>query len=119
MSLFYCYGVDQVYGARYGYEGIYKPEAWIRLLPDNVAEIEKKGGTFIGTSRGGFDSAKIIKALVENGINQLYVIGGDGTHRGIYKIYRELKIQKLNIAVAGIPKTIDNDIPIIDSSFGF
>jgi 6-phosphofructokinase 1 len=25
----------------------------------------------------------------------------------------------LKIAVVGIPKTIDNDIPIIDKSFGF
>jgi len=25
----------------------------------------------------------------------------------------------INISFAGIPKTIDNDIPIIDQSFGF
>ena len=30
-----------------------------------------------------------------------------------------MKKRKLNIAVVGIPKTIDNDIPIIDKSFGF
>jgi 6-phosphofructokinase 1 len=32
-------------------------------------EIEKKGGTWIGTSRGGFNKEKIMKALVDNGIN--------------------------------------------------
>ena len=41
------------------------------------------GGTIFGSSRGGFDADKIIKALTDKGISQLYVIGGDGTHRGI------------------------------------
>lgn len=27
--------------------------------------------------------------------------------------------RKLNISVAGIPKTIDNDVDLIDRSFGF
>ena len=41
------------------------------------------GGTIFGSSRGGFDANKIINALTKKGISQLYVIGGDGTHRGI------------------------------------
>ena len=31
----------------------------------------------------------------------------------------EIRRRKLKISVVGIPKTIDNDIPIIDKSFGF
>lgn len=73
----------------------------------------------MGSSRGGFDLDKIINALQKNGINQIYIVGGDGTHRGIYALYNEIKARKLKIAVAGIPKTIDNDIPIIDHSFGY
>jgi 6-phosphofructokinase 1 len=73
----------------------------------------------LGTSRGGFDLDKIIAALQKNGINQVYIIGGDGTHRGIYTLYNEIKKRKLKISIAGIPKTIDNDIPIIDHSFGY
>lgn len=46
-------------------------------------------------------------------------MGGDGTHRGIQAIFNEVRKRKLNISVVGIPKTIDNDIPIIDKSFGF
>jgi 6-phosphofructokinase 1 len=46
-------------------------------------------------------------------------LGGDGTHKGIRELYLEIKRRGLKIAVAGIPKTIDNDIPIIDKSFGF
>ncbi|MBA0673909.1 hypothetical protein Goari_015533, partial [Gossypium aridum] len=31
----------------------------------------------------------------------------------------EIRRRGLKVAVAGIPKTIDNDIPVIDKSFGF
>lgn len=81
--------------------------------------MQYEGGTSFGSSRGGFDADKIINALVEKGINQLYVIGGDGTHRGIAVLAEEIKKKKLEISIVGIPKTIDNDIPIIDKSFGF
>ena len=49
----------------------------------------------------------------------VFIIGGDGTHRGIYNLSNLAQERGLNIAFAGIPKTIDNDIPIIDQSFGF
>ena len=73
----------------------------------------------LSSSRGGFDVEKIISFLVDNRINQLYVIGGDGTHRGANIIGEECISRGLNISVAGIPKTIDNDIDLIDRSFGF
>lgn len=73
----------------------------------------------LGSSRGGFDADQMIKALLSRGINQLYVIGGDGTQRGVHVLHEEIKKRKLEIAVIGVPKTIDNDIPIIDKSFGF
>lgn len=50
---------------------------------------------------------------------QVYIIGGDGTMRGMVEIFNEIQRRKLNIAVAGIPKTVDNDVGIIDRSFGF
>lgn len=39
--------------------------------------------------------------------------------RGAVKIYEEICRRKLNVAVAGIPKTVDNDVGVIDQSFGF
>ncbi|KAF9679312.1 hypothetical protein SADUNF_Sadunf06G0002000 [Salix dunnii] len=41
------------------------------------------------------------------------------TVRGAVKISDEIHRRELNIAVLGIPKTVDNDIGIIDRSFGF
>jgi len=45
------------------------------------------GGTFLGSSRGGFDLDKIMNFLEKKDIRQLYIIGGDGTHRGAYRIH--------------------------------
>lgn len=50
---------------------------------------------------------------------QLYCIGGDGTHFALSLISEEMKKRNLQLACAGLPKTIDNDIVIIDKSFGF
>jgi len=119
-SLIYLYGAKRIIGIRGGYNGFcdptYKP---MDLTPENTAECHHAGGTILASSRGGFDSEKIIAFLVKHGINQLYVIGGDGTHRGAYLLSQECIARGLNISVVGIPKTIDNDVDLIDRSFGF
>jgi len=61
----------------------------------------------------------MVDTLVSNNIDILFTIGGDGTLKGANAIGTEIINRGLKIAVAGIPKTIDNDIDIIDKSFGF
>lgn len=73
----------------------------------------------LGSSRGGFDLTKIVDAIETRNIDQVYVIGGDGTIMGCKKIYDEVRRRGLKIAVVSVPKTIDNDIAVIDRSFGF
>lgn len=121
MTLTYNYDVKNVYGIKYGYMGIYQEpkDSYIKLSTELVKNIHKNGGTILGSSRGGFDLDKIIGGLLANNINMLFIIGGDGTHRGILKIGEECMKRKLKIIVAGVPKTIDNDIPLIDRTFGF
>lgn len=84
-----------------------------------MRDLQYSGGTILGSSRGGFDGEKIVDEIVRRKINQVYIIGGDGTHRGIMALTEEVKKRKLEISIVGVPKTIDNDIPIIDKSFGF
>ena len=119
MSLWYNYGVRQVYGIQWGFEGFYDGSEWVNLQPLCVRDIHLLGGTFLGTSRGGFDAGKIIDSVEENGVNMIFAIGGDGTHKGIEALHKEISKRKLKIIICGIPKTIDNDIPYIDRSFGF
>lgn len=120
-ALVNLYHVDRIYGIRGGFLGFherpgYEPEI---LTLENVADIHHQGGTILAAARGGFDKDVIINFLQKRGINQIYVIGGDGTHRGANELAEECLKRKLNISVAGIPKTIDNDVDIIDRSFGF
>lgn len=121
ISLTREYGVSEIYGIKWGYRGFYEeyPKHWIKLTPQLVDTIHNNGGTILGTSRGGFNAPEMIKALKEQGINQLYIIGGDGTHRGILELQKQMREQGIRVSVAGVPKTIDNDIPLIDRSFGF
>ena len=73
----------------------------------------------LGSSRGGFDADKMLDSFKARGITQVYVIGGDGTHRGINALIKRSVERDIVMSFAGIPKTIDNDIPLIDYSFGF
>ncbi|XP_074570453.1 ATP-dependent 6-phosphofructokinase 6-like [Curcuma longa] len=117
-GLYDMYGVRKVLGIEGGYKGFYSSNT-INLTPKNVNDIHKRGGTILGTSRGGHDTSKIVNSIEDRGINQVYIIGGDGTQRGAALIYEEIQKRGLKVAVAGIPKTIDNDIAVIDKSFGF
>lgn len=120
-SLYYNYGVDVIYGIRAGFRGFWHQDfqPWLRLTPKLVKGIHEQGGSIQGTSRGGFDQNRIVNALEVYGINQVYIVGGDGTHRGALEIHEECLRRGLKVAVACIPKTIDNDVGIIDRSFGF
>jgi 6-phosphofructokinase 1 len=117
-SLHHMYGVTRVLGIEGGYRGFYARNT-ITLTPSSVNNIHKRGGTILGTSRGGHDTNKIVDSIQDRGINQVYIIGGDGTQRGASVIFEEVRRRGLKCSVVGIPKTIDNDIPIIDKSFGF
>ena len=57
-------------------------EPLLPLNPDTVGKVHLEGGTFLGSSRGGFELEKILECFQLNKLNQVYVIGGDGTHRG-------------------------------------
>lgn len=113
------YGVEEVFGIPEGYRGFLSPEIWRPLTIKNVKHLHSQGGSTLGTSRGGHDTKAIVDNLVEQGINLLFVSGGDGTLRGAAKIAEEVKARGLPMAVAMIPKTIDNDVPLLDRTFGF
>ncbi|XP_021749758.1 ATP-dependent 6-phosphofructokinase 3-like [Chenopodium quinoa] len=117
-GLYHMYGITRVLGIEGGYRGFYARNT-VSLTPKSVNDIHKRGGTVLGTSRGGHDTIKIVDSIEDRGINQVYIIGGDGTQRGASVIYEEVRRRGLKVSVIGIPKTIDNDIPVIDKSFGF
>lgn len=116
------YGVRTIYGMRYGFRGFFEEEGQppLMLNPDNVDEIHKIGGSFLGTSRGGGQRVSdIVDTIQRLKMNMMFIIGGDGTQRGSLDIACEIERRGLQCAVVGVPKTVDNDLQFIDRSFGF
>ena len=120
-ELYYRYNISRVIGIKYGFEGLVSSynHPVIELTPASVGHIHLTGGSLLGSSRGNQDVEKIVDTLEIMNVNILFCIGGDGTLRGAHNIYEEIERRKIKIAVAGIPKTIDNDIDLIQKSFGF
>ncbi len=107
----------EVVGIMYGYNGLINKNIKPLTIRD-VSDIIHRGGTTLYTARclefkteEGLEKAK--KTCIDNNIQGLVVIGGDGTFRGA----RDLS--KLGILCVGIPGTIDNDIGCSDYSIGF
>jgi 6-phosphofructokinase 1 len=120
LELHHRYGVSEVVGYRYGYQGLgSKAQASMRLTPEVVRNIHTSGGSVLGTSRGTESASKLVDTLVRDEVDVLFTIGGDGTLRGAHAIHEELVRRDLRIAVVGVPKTIDNDVAYVDKTFGF
>ncbi len=122
MESFYGYNSKKILGIRYGYNGLNpsKPYAPIELTPNMVRDIHMDGGTILGSSRGGTDNMEmLVDTLEKHSVRILYTIGGDGTLKGAHEIAELARKRNYNLAVVGVPKTIDNDISYIQRTFGF
>jgi 6-phosphofructokinase 1 len=87
---------------------------------NNVSGILNRGGTIIGTSRTNpfrednkGDPERILENINKFNIDAIVAIGGEDT-QGV-----AFKLSEMGVNVVGIPKTIDNDLPGTDYTFGF
>ncbi len=85
---------------------------------EDVSGILHRGGTILRSSRSArFFEYEHRKTAYENlqkrKINKLIIIGGDGSFSALNQFYEDFKIP-----FAGIPATIDNDIPGTDYCLG-
>lgn len=108
----------KVYGIHRGYQGLINNDM-IELNASSVGNIIQRGGTILYTSRCPEFMQKSYRQraaqiLEDRDIDALVVIGGDGSFKGALSLYQEF-----NIAVVGIPGTIDNDISGTDYTIGF
>jgi phosphofructokinase-like protein len=119
----------EVIGIRNGFDGLIPPSSAAPLTLNDVRGILPRGGTILGTANRGSPLSRRVRAdgsvevvdqtpeaiatLEELGIDALIVIGGDGT----LNIGHELA--KRGVPIVGVPKTIDNDLPETDQTFGF
>jgi len=121
MGLTHRYGVKNCIGIRYGFQGLIPKYGHdiISLTPETVQDIHTLGGSFLSSSRGKQDIGELINTLKRMNVDVFFCIGGDGTMRAAGAITEEIMHRKLNISVIGIPKTIDNDLNLIEKTFGF
>ncbi len=98
-----------------------RPLRTLRLGLAQVADIQEKGGTILGTCNSGKtfsdksgaeQMTQVIDGFNQLGLEALVVIGGEGTQT-------MAKTLSTKIPVIGIPKTIDNDLPGTDQTIGF
>ncbi|MCC6221110.1 MAG: 6-phosphofructokinase [Deltaproteobacteria bacterium] len=114
-----------VYGVQRGFHYLVKGDSSClrELTIDDVSSIDRDGGSILGTSRENPRSSadgvsQVVEALRSFGVGYLVTIGGDDTVSSAAAIAEAAKNE---IAVAHVPKTIDNDLPLPDkaSTFGF
>lgn len=107
-----------VKGIYRGYRGLITGEI-VPFKTENVSNIIQHGGTILKTARclefKTPEGRKIAyDRLVEEGIDALVVIGGDGTLTGA-----RIFAQEFNYPIVGIPGTIDNDLFGTDITIGY
>jgi 6-phosphofructokinase 1 len=106
LEMHYAYGVKEVLGFRWGYQGL-DPERGAEpliLTADTVDRIHLQAGTILGTSRGPVDKARAVENLIRRRVNILFAIGGDGTQRGAREFFEEAQKRGYPLSVVGIPK---------------
>jgi 6-phosphofructokinase 1 len=108
----------KVTGILRGYDGLINAD-FMPMDGKSVANIIQRGGTILKTARcDEFKTpegrAKAHQNLVENGIDALVVIGGDGTFTGADIFSREY-----DFPILGLPGTIDNDLEGTDLTIGY
>ena len=96
-SLHNLYGVNQVWGITGGWQGFHRTDFEPILLTNAIVEdIHLQGGSFLRSSRGGLDINKTVEFLQHKNISQLYIVGGDGTHRAACMVHEACMERNLN-----------------------
>jgi 6-phosphofructokinase 1 len=124
-----------VVGIRDGFNGLMFPENYpdggvMELTRDSVRGIQHLGGTILGTTNRGNPTRFpvqqpdgtwveedrtpwLLELFAERGVDALITIGGDGSLTIGNHLY------EAGMRVIGVPKTIDNDLQLTTSTFGF
>lgn len=119
-------------GIRNGFEGLMAPQPWpaaavpgpMELDPEETAQWREMAGCQLGLSRYDFSKGDLVAQaasnLIQAGIDIVYVMGGDGGMEATLRLWEALwhHPQGREIAVVGLPKTMDNDVAWTWQSLG-
>ena len=112
-----CNGFN-IKGIYRGYDGLINNEME-PFTTENVSGIIMNGGTILKTARSkefmtDEGKEKAYNNMMENGVDALVVIGGNGSLTGAMEFAK-----KYDVCCIGLPGTIDNDLYGTDSTIGY
>ncbi len=123
--------IETVYGAVNGVEGLIL-DNFVNLSDiiaddDDVELIRQTPSTVLGSCRYKLPKyekdntvyERIISNLRARNIGAFFYIGGNDSMDTVMKLDGYFKANNIDIKVIGIPKTIDNDLPVTDHTPGF
>ena len=123
--------INTVYGSVNGIEGVILNN-FVNLCDiiaddDDVELIRQTPSTVLGSCRYKLPDyivdpsvyEKIVENFKSKDISAFFYIGGNDSMDTVMKLDNYFKSNNIDIRVIGIPKTIDNDLPVTDHTPGF
>lgn len=117
--------IEEIYGSLNGVLGILN-ENFIDLAEESqqtIRALRHTPGAALGTCRFKLkkeqDYKRIIEVLIAHNIRYFFYIGGNDSQDTANKISQHAAKQNYALRVIGIPKTIDNDLPMTDHCPGY
>ena len=127
--------IDRLYGINNGMEGLLE-ERWVDLLEyfddeTSLRLLEQTPAAALGSCRfklpdpDGEDEAtpllynNIFDIFARNNVRYFFYIGGNDSMDTVAKLNRYATKIGYEMRVVGVPKTIDNDLPLTDHAPGF
>jgi ATP-dependent phosphofructokinase / diphosphate-dependent phosphofructokinase len=116
--------VQQVQGARYGFEGLLAGDLvnLSQLHDADLAILERTPSSALGSSRHRPSDEQVqqtVQSLVGQGVRWLLMIGGNDSADTLHRIHLAARALGSPLAVVGVPKTVDNDLPGMDHCPGY
>ncbi len=121
--------IDAIFGSVNGIEGIIKDEL-VNLKSkittnEDMELLRQTPSTVLGSCRYKLDEnddetfEKILTCFEKHRISAFFYIGGNDSMDTVEKLSRFMTKMCRDIKIIGIPKTIDNDLPVTDHTPGF
>lgn len=124
-------GIEKVYGMRHGIEGFLKDE--VILLDDyfqdmnDLSLLKRTPGAFLGSCRFKLPKvkgnenvyARLFELLEKYDIEYFLYNGGNDSMDTTLQLSQYAAAHGSNVKFMGIPKTIDNDLPVTDHTPGY
>ena len=93
-----------------------------RESPRTISLLRQTPSSSLGSSRYKLkeeDYDRILKVLAEHDIRYFFIAGGNDSMDTANRVFRMARERGYELSVMGLPKTVDNDLPITDHCPGY